>query len=134
MYLRIVVLQFGAEKKPGSLRTGDRHLQVEVRLVGVDSQIGQLELAHQGTMFLDEVGDIALELQPKLLRVLQEKEFERLGSNQVISSDVRIVAATNRDLRKMVLSGQFRGDLFYRLDVFPIVVPLCASVVRIFHY
>jgi formate hydrogenlyase transcriptional activator len=89
----------------------------------IKQRIGRLELANRGTIFLDEVGDIALELQPKLLRVLQEKEFERLGSNQVISSDVRIIAATNRDLRKMVAAGQFRGDLFYRLDVFPILVP-----------
>lgn len=86
-------------------------------------RIGRLELAHQGTIFLDEIGDIPLELQPKLLRVLQEKEFERLGSNRTISTDVRIVAATNRDLAKLVASGQFRSDLFYRLDVFPITVP-----------
>ncbi len=89
----------------------------------IAQRVGRLELAHQGTIFLDEVGDIALELQPKLLRVLQEREFERLGSNRTISSDVRIVAATNRDLGKMVASGRFRSDLFYRLDVFPIVVP-----------
>jgi len=86
-------------------------------------RIGRMELAHEGTLFLDEVGDIPLELQPKLLRVLQEKEFERLGSNRTISTDVRIVAATNRDLGKMVGAGQFRSDLFYRLDVFPIIVP-----------
>ena len=84
---------------------------------------GRLEVAHQGTLFLDEVGDIPLELQPKLLRVLQEREFERLGSNRTLSSDVRIVAATNRDLRKMVGAGKFRSDLYYRLDVFPIIVP-----------
>ena len=85
--------------------------------------MGRLELAHQGTIFLDEVGDIPLELQPKLLRALQEKEFERLGSTRTITTDVRIVAATNRDLEKLVASGQFRSDLFYRLNVFPITVP-----------
>ena len=85
--------------------------------------MGRLELAHQGTIFLDEVGDIPLELQPKLLRALQEKEFERLGSTRTIKTDIRIVAATNRDLTKLVASGQFRSDLFYRLSVFPIVVP-----------
>ena len=89
----------------------------------IAQRVGRLELAHQGTIFLDEVGDIPLELQPKLLRALQEKEFERLGSTRTISTDVRIVAATNRDLEKLVASGQFRSDLFYRLHVFPITVP-----------
>lgn len=89
----------------------------------IATRAGRLEVAHQGTLFLDEVGDIPLELQPKLLRVLQEQEFERLGSNRTISSDVRIVAATNRDLRKMVSAGTFRSDLYYRLDVFPVIVP-----------
>jgi formate hydrogenlyase transcriptional activator len=84
---------------------------------------GRVELAHQGTLFLDEVGDIPLELQSKLLRFLQEKEFERLGSTRTIVSDARIVAATNRDLGKMVATGEFRRDLYYRLNVFPIVVP-----------
>ena len=89
----------------------------------IAQRVGRLELAHRGTIFLDEVGDIPLELQPKLLRALQEKEFERLGSTRTIKTDVRIVAATNRDLTKLVASGQFRSDLFYRLNVFPIVVP-----------
>jgi len=89
----------------------------------IAQRVGRLELAHQGTIFLDEVGDIPLELQPKLLRALQEKEFERLGSTRTITTDVRIVAATNRDLGKLVASGQFRSDLFYRLNVFPIMVP-----------
>jgi formate hydrogenlyase transcriptional activator len=89
----------------------------------IAQRIGRMELAHQGTLFLDEVGDIPLELQAKLLRVLQEKEFERLGSTRTITSDVRIVAATNRDLKKMVAAGEFRSDLYYRLNVFPVVVP-----------
>lgn len=85
-------------------------------------QIGRLELAHQGTLFLDEVGDIPLELQSKLLRALQEKQFERLGSTQTISVDLRVIAATNRDLFRMMENGQFRSDLYYRLNVFPITV------------
>jgi formate hydrogenlyase transcriptional activator len=89
----------------------------------IAQRIGRFELAHQGTLFLDEVGEIPLELQPKLLRVLQEKQFERLGNSRTMTSDVRIVAATNRDLAKLVASGQFRSDLFYRLNVFPVVVP-----------
>jgi len=86
-------------------------------------KIGRLELAHQGTIFLDEVGDLPLELQPKLLRVLQERAFERLGGTQTIKVDVRLIAATNRDLAQMTASGQFRLDLFYRLNVFPVRVP-----------
>lgn len=84
---------------------------------------GRIELAHDGSFFLDEIGDIGLELQPKLLRVLQEREFERLGSNNTIKVDTRLVAATHRDLPGMVRKGEFREDLFYRLNVFPIHIP-----------
>src|SRR6266478_8273405 len=86
-------------------------------------RMGRFELAHGGTIFLDEVGEISLELQPKLLRVLQEREFERLGGTRTLHSDTRVVAATNRDLKTMVDRGTFRSDLFYRLNVFPIHVP-----------
>ncbi len=89
----------------------------------IAQRIGRFELAHLGTLFLDEVGDIPPELQPKLLRVLQEMEFERLGSSRTIRVNVRLVAATNRDLAQMVREGQFRSDLFYRLNIFPISVP-----------
>jgi len=84
---------------------------------------GRFELAHNGTLFLDEIGDISLELQPKLLRALQEHEFERLGSTKTIRVDVRMIAATHRDLRGMIRNNQFREDLFYRLNVFPIEIP-----------
>jgi len=89
----------------------------------LNSAVGRFQLAHEGTLFLDEVGDMPLELQPKLLRVLQEQEFERLGSTRTIRVDVRIVAATNRDLSVMVQERRFRADLFYRLHVFPIALP-----------
>ena len=89
----------------------------------IDRKIGRLELAHEGTLFLDEIGDLPLELQPKILRALQEREFERLGSTKSIPVNVRLVAATNRDLAKMVAEGQFRSDLYYRLRVFPILLP-----------
>ncbi|HET9285239.1 MAG TPA: sigma 54-interacting transcriptional regulator [Candidatus Angelobacter sp.] len=89
----------------------------------ITQKIGRLELSNQGTLFLDEVGDIPLEIQPKLLRALQEREFERLGSTRTQRVDVRLVAATNRDLEKMIASREFRSDLFYRLNVFPIRIP-----------
>jgi formate hydrogenlyase transcriptional activator len=89
----------------------------------IAQKIGRLELAHQGTFFLDEVGDLPAELQPKILRALQEKEFERVGGTRTISVNVRLVAATNRDLAKMVAAGQFRSDLYYRLKVFPVTLP-----------
>jgi len=86
-------------------------------------KIGRLELAHEGTLFLDEIGELPLELQPKLLRALQEREIERLGGSRPISVNIRLIAATNRDLAKMVAEKQFRSDLFYRLKVFPIFAP-----------
>src|SRR5207245_7206522 len=86
-------------------------------------KIGRLELAHGGTLFLDEIGDLPPELQPKLLRVLQDQEFERLGSTRTIRVNVRLVVATHRDLAVMVSDGRFRSDLYYRLNVFPIVLP-----------
>jgi formate hydrogenlyase transcriptional activator len=89
----------------------------------IAQKLGRMELADQGTLFLDEVGDIPLEIQPKLLRALQEREFERLGSNHTRKANVRLVAATNRDLENMIASQQFRSDLYYRLNVFPIRIP-----------
>jgi formate hydrogenlyase transcriptional activator len=89
----------------------------------LSQRIGRFQLAHKGTLFLDEIGDLPVELQPKLLRVLQEQEFERLGSSQTIRVDVRVVAATNQNLTKMVDERLFRADLYYRLNVFPVLLP-----------
>ena len=86
-------------------------------------QIGRFEVADGSTLFLDEIGELPLELQAKLLRVLQDGQFERLGSNRTLKADVRVIAATNRDLDAMVRDGTFRDDLFHRLNVFPIEVP-----------
>lgn len=89
----------------------------------IAQKLGRFELADKGTLFLDEVGDIPPQLQPKLLRILQEQEFERLGSSQTHRVDVRLVAATHRDLAEMVRNGQFRSDLYFRLNVFPVQLP-----------
>src|SRR5881392_1844067 len=86
-------------------------------------RIGRFELAHGGTLLLDEIGDLPLDLQPKLLRVLEEQAFERIGSTQMIRTDVRVIAATNRPLEELVAAGEFRADLYYRLNVFPIDLP-----------
>ncbi len=89
----------------------------------INAHRGRFEMADEGTLFLDEIGDMPLELQPKLLRVLQEREIERIGGTRTIPVNVRVIAATNRDLRQMVIDREFRNDLFYRLNVFPLVLP-----------
>jgi len=89
----------------------------------IAQKVGRIELAHRGTLFLDEIGDLPLELQPKILRALEEKEFERLGGTRTIPVNVRLVAATNRNLAKMVQANEFRSDLYYRLKVFPLEIP-----------
>ena len=110
---------------PGTLMESELFGYEKGAFTGAATQkIGRFEIADKGTLFLDEVGDVPLELQPKLLRVLQDHTFERLGSNQTRHLDVRIVAATNRNLSRMVESGEFRSDLYYRLKVFPISIPL----------
>jgi formate hydrogenlyase transcriptional activator len=97
----------------------------------VTRSIGRFERANRGTLFLDEIGDLPLELQPKLLRVIQEREFERLGSAATIHADVRVICATHRNLVAMINERQFRADLFYRLGVFPIELPPCGIAPRI---
>src|SRR5262249_41368897 len=89
----------------------------------VNQTVGRFHTADRGTLFLDEIGDLPLELQPKLLRALQEKQFERLGGNQTHHVDVRVIAATNQDLGQMVRKRKFRADLYYRLNVFPMMLP-----------
>lgn len=89
----------------------------------INQRVGRLELANKGTLFLDEIGDLPLELQPKLLRVLQDQGFERLGSSRTIKADVRVIAATHRNLSRMVQEGKFRDDLYYRLNIIPVTAP-----------
>ncbi|SFN52217.1 formate hydrogenlyase transcriptional activator [Izhakiella capsodis] len=109
---------------PAGLLESDLFGHERGAFTGASAQrIGRFELADRGTLFLDEVGDMPLELQPKLLRVLQDQEFERLGSNKVIRTNARLIAATNRDLKQMVSDREFRSDLYYRLNVFPIRIP-----------
>ncbi|POP46411.1 formate hydrogenlyase transcriptional activator FlhA [Superficieibacter electus] len=109
---------------PAGLLESDLFGHERGAFTGASAQrIGRFELADKSSLFLDEVGDMPLELQPKLLRVLQEQEFERLGSNKLIRTDVRLIAATNRDLKQMVADREFRNDLYYRLNVFPINLP-----------
>jgi formate hydrogenlyase transcriptional activator len=109
---------------PGGLLESELFGHERGAFTGASTQTtGRFQLADRGTLFLDEIGDLPLELQPKLLRVLQEHEFERLGSSRTIRVDVRVVAATNQDLPQMVRDRKFRADLFYRLNVFPITLP-----------
>jgi len=109
---------------PAGLMESDLFGHEKGAFTGATSQrMGRFELADEGSLFLDEVGEIPLELQPKLLRILQEQEFERVGGSKQISVNVRVIAATNRDLRQMVNDKEFRSDLYYRLNVFPIVIP-----------
>ena len=97
------------------------------------TEIGRFEMADAGTLFLDEIGDLPLALQPKLLRVLQEQEFERLGSGRTHRVNVRLIAATHRDLVGMIGRGEFRSDLYYRLNVFPVCSHHCGSAAKTYH-
>jgi formate hydrogenlyase transcriptional activator len=109
---------------PASLLESELFGHEKGSFTGASAQrIGRFELAHQGTLFLDEIGEMPLELQPKLLRAIQDQEFERVGGTRTIRTDVRFVAATNRDLKAMVDENRFRADLYYRLHVFPLHVP-----------
>ena len=109
---------------PGSLLESELFGHEKGSFTGAVAQkIGRFELAHEGTLFLDEIGEMPLELQPKLLRAIQDQEFERVGGNRTIRTNVRFVAATNRDLKAMVDENRFRADLYYRLHVFPLNVP-----------
>ncbi len=119
-----IAIEMNCAAMPAGLLESDLFGHERGAFTGASAQrIGRFELADKSSLFLDEVGDMPLELQPKLLRVLQEQEFERLGSNKLIQTDVRLIAATNRDLKQMVIDREFRSDLYYRLNVFPIHLP-----------
>jgi formate hydrogenlyase transcriptional activator len=117
-------VRFNCAAIPGGLFESELFGHEKGAFTGAVAQrAGRFELAHRGTLFLDEIGEVPLELQPKLLRVLQEREFERLGGTRTIRSDTRLIAATNCDLKAMVDQNKFRPDLYYRLNVFPIRIP-----------
>ncbi|MBT3260378.1 MAG: sigma 54-interacting transcriptional regulator, partial [Deltaproteobacteria bacterium] len=109
---------------PESLITSELFGHEKGAFTGASAQrIGRFEQAHGGTLFLDEIGELPLEVQVRLLRVLQNQEFERVGSSKTLHSDFRLIAATNRDMEKEVVAGRFRSDLYFRINVFPILVP-----------